>query len=325
LRIFRVSKPHKSRDFLKSLGVDGGGINIISKKMDTIFIKIEDLRTPAANILKQEALSVGAELAVPADTITCKNELVDALLIANRSQIELLSKKSLSQPFGLKEVGKRLKEYIKEDKTFPLKIMGVINANSDSFYSGSRFQKREAIDKIYQMIDEGVDIIDIGGVSSRPGSVGVSIEEELERVKPICDAIKEEKLFEKVTFSIDSYSVEVIFYALESGFSFINDITGAKNDKIIELARDYGAKLSIMHMQGTPKTMQKNPKYDSVIDEVDRFFEERIEKAQGFGLSRDNIILDVGIGFGKKLEHNLELIREHKQFLRFGCEMLIGG
>ncbi len=147
MRIFRVSKPHKSRDFLKSLGVDGGGINIISKKMDTIFIKIEDLRTPAANILKQEALSVGAELAVPADTIICKNELLDALLIANRSQIELLSKKSLSQPFGLKEVGKRIKRVYKEDKTFPLKIMGVINANVIVFIVGVDFRREKLLIK----------------------------------------------------------------------------------------------------------------------------------------------------------------------------------
>ncbi len=321
MRIYKVSKP--KREFLKELGVDSGGVEIIAKKMDTLFFKIENLKTPAANILKQEALALGAELAVPAGVIVCKEKSVNALLIITQSKLKALIKKCLFQPFGLKEVAKKLQEFL-EIKSFPLKIMGVINANSDSFYSGSRFKESEAISKIYQMIKDGADIIDIGGVSSRPGSEGVSIEEELRRLKPICDAIKREKIFEKVTFSIDSYTPEVIEYALESGFGFINDITGARDERVIKLAKKYQSKLCIMHMQGTPKTMQQNPFYESVVDEVDSFFEAQIKKAKEFGLSEDDIILDVGIGFGKTLKHNLELLKAHSHFQHFGCELLIG-
>jgi dihydropteroate synthase len=111
---------------------------------------------------------------------------------------------------------------------------------------------------------------------------------------------------------------------LKSGFNIINDITGASNDRIIELAIKYGAKLSIMHMQGTPQTMQKNPFYSDVMIEVSDFFEERVKKATSLGLKRENIILDVGIGFGKSLEHNLILIRNMIHFKKFGCQILIG-
>jgi dihydropteroate synthase len=321
--IYQIDRPKNSKEFLKELGVDNGGVEIIAKKMDTLFFKIKNLKTPAANILKQEALSVGAELAVPAGVIICKEKEVDALLITTYSKLRILVKKCLVQPFELKELGLKLKEFI-ELKSFPLQIMGVINANSDSFYSGSRFQEENAIKKIYEMIEDGADIIDIGGVSSRPGSEGVSVEEELYRVASICDMIKRERLFEKVKFSIDSYTPEVIEYALKSGFAIVNDITGAKSDRVIELARDFEAKLCIMHMQGNPKDMQQNPTYTNVVDEVDRFFASQIQKCETLGLRQDNIILDVGIGFGKSLEHNLELLKSHSHFRHFGCELLIG-
>ncbi len=168
------------------------------------------------------------------------------------------------------------------------------------------------------------DIIDIGAVSSRPGADEVSVIDELERIKPICDMIKSEKLYEKAIFSVDSYSPEVVEYALNCGFSFINDITGPNDDSIINLAVKYEAKLCIMHMQGKPQNMQKNPKYDDVMVEVSEFFEERIAKCEALGLDKKNIILDVGIGFGKTLEHNLTLIKNLNHFTHFGCEVLIG-
>ncbi len=136
--------------------------------------------------------------------------------------------------------------------------------------------------------------------------------------------IKERKLYEKVSFSIDSYSPEVIEYALKSGFGLINDISGARDERVTLLAVKYGAKLCIMHMQGTPRNMQDNPLYDDVMVEVDMFFSEQIVKCEALGLSRENIILDVGIGFGKTLEHNITLIKNLEHFKHFGCEVLIG-
>ncbi len=323
MRIYEIAKPRQSREFLKSLGVDGGGIAIIAKKMELLYIKIEDLKTPAVNILKQDALSVGAELAVPSGVIMCEKERYDCLLVGTKRQLERLARKELAQPFGLKKLAKKLQELL-YPKKYPVKIMGVINANSDSFYSGSRFVGSEAVAKIEQMIDDGADIIDIGGVSSRPGSIAVSPQEELERVKDIIDTIKEQQLYERATFSIDSYAPEVIAYALDSGFAIINDITGARDDRVIELAKRYNARLCIMHMQGSPETMQKNPQYECVVEEVDSFFAAQIAKAKEMGLSSEQIILDVGIGFGKSLEHNIALLKSHQHFCHFGCELLIG-
>jgi len=147
---------------------------------------------------------------------------------------------------------------------------------------------------------------------------------ELERIKPVCDAIAEAKLYEKVTFSIDSYTPSVVAYALESGFGLVNDISGASDEVLIELAVGFGAKYCIMHMQGTPQTMQKDPQYEDVMVEVDAFFAERIAKCEALGMKRENIILDVGIGFGKSLEHNLTLLKNLEHFGHFGCEVLIG-
>ena len=205
---------------------------------------------------------------------------------------------------------------------FSTKIMGIINANDDSFFEDSRFQGNDAILKITQMIQDGATIIDIGGVSSRPGSAVVSEEEELNRIKPICDIIKQEKLYNQVSFSIDSYTPSVVEYALQSGFSIVNDITGLMNDEIASITAKYNATIIIMHMLGTPQDMQKNPTYSDVIQDIDDFFSKQIQKAKKFGI--DKIILDVGIGFGKTLEHNLLLLKNMNHFLHFNYEVLIG-
>lgn len=200
-------------------------------------------------------------------------------------------------------------------------IMGIINANEDSFFKNSRFEGKNAILKIEQMIEEGANIIDVGGVSSRPGSIAVSSLEELNRVKPIIDLIAEQKLYKKAKFSLDSYQPEVLNYALDRGFKIINDITGLNNNKVCELAALYDATVVIMHMQNNPTNMQDQPDYKNILLEIDDFFQERIIKAKSFGIK--DIILDVGIGFGKTLEHNLTLIKNLDYFKHFESEILI--
>ena len=323
MNIYQLNNIKNKKQFLKNLKVHGGGVPIMAKKMELLYFFIKDLKTPAVNILKQDALSIGAELATPSGVITCEKELYDCLLVGTRKHIEILSQKELSQPFGLKKMALELQEFLKV-KEFPIKIMGIINANDDSFFAASRFQEVGAIAQIKTMIEDGADIIDIGAVSSRPNADEVSVELELERMKPICDVIKAEKLYEKVSFSIDSYTPKVIEYALNSGFNLLNDITGASNDEVIKLAVEYRAKLCIMHMQGRPQNMQNNPHYEDVMVEVSDFFEERIEKCEVLGMKRKDIVLDVGIGFGKTLEHNLILIRNMGHFKKFGCEVLVG-
>ena len=323
MHIYQLGNITDKKAALETLGVESGGISILAKKMELFYFFIKDLKTPAANILKQDALSIGADLAVPGGVITCEKPLYDCILIGTKKHMEILSRKELAQPFGLKTLARELKNFLSLEK-FPLQIMGAININDDSFFEGSRFVAKDAVVQIEKMIDEGADMIDIGAVSSRPGTQKVSELVELERIKPICDMIQEEKLYEKATFSIDSYSPLVIEYALKSGFTLINDITGASDNAVIALAVKFNVKLCIMHMQGMPQTMQKDPVYGNVMVELDEFFEGRIAKCETLGLSKENIILDVGIGFGKTLEHNITLLKNLAHFRHFGCEILVG-
>ena len=321
MKIYKLNCDIDLQKAMLKLGVDKPGIEIMKKKKCEFIFYIKDISCGAANILKQDALSIGAELAVPIGVPNCKNKKFDALLLCNKKQLEILSKKELAQPFKLKELAKKLREFINLPKFEP-KIMGVINANDDSFFEGSRFKGIDAVKKIEEMINDGADIIDIGGVSSRPGSEYVGREEELRRVKPIIDEIYKSRLYEKAVFSIDTFDEAVLEYALDRGFKIANDITGLDRDEYAKVAAKYGASVVIMHKKGDPKTMQNNPFYENVILEIDEFFEKRIKKAKSFGVK--NIILDVGIGFGKRLEDNIALIKHLEHFLHFGYELLIG-
>lgn len=321
MKLYKLSSHLNAKALFQTLGVTHEGSSILTPKSYLNLIYIKDLKSPAANILKQDALSIGADLAVPKDTITCKAPLVDAVLIANDKQLKELAHKEKIQPFGLKEVAQKLSEF-----TFTCKddfsVMGIINTNEDSFFQGSRFKDEAALKHIETMIEAGATIIDLGGVSSRPGSLGVSEQEELSRVKPIIDLIYEHGLFEKAQFSLDSYSPLCLEYALTHGFSIVNDITALANDDVARVAAKYDATVVLMHMQGDSKSMQHKPVYDNVVLEVDAFFEERIAKALQFGIKK--IVLDVGIGFGKNLEHNLQLLKHHEHFLHFGYPLLVG-
>ncbi len=310
------------KNYLKRLGVDGGGVNILATKAEMHLVAIKDLHVGGANILKQDALSVGADLAVPKGTVIAAQKRVDALLIATTKELEILAKKELAQPFGLKDLALKLKKIAKVKKPKECEIMGVINANDDSFFRGSRFLEADAVVMMEQMIEEGADIIDIGAVSSRPNAAIVSATEELERITPILELIKEKNIAQNIRLSIDSYEPLVVQKALDAGFTIVNDITGLENDAVCELSASYGATAVIMHMQGTPQTMQKSPTYNSVLDDVYTFFNERIEKAERFGIK--DIVLDVGIGFGKSLEDNITLIKNLEHFLTLEKKLLVG-
>ena len=322
MQVIKLSNTINIKKHLQDLGVDSGGVNILSSKAKTHIIEIKALHVGGANILKQDALSIGADLAVPRGTVVAKTSHVDCLLIATTKQLQTLSKKELAQPFGLKDLAHSLKDMLSIEKPLHVEVMGVINANDDSFFSASRFNTLDAINMIEKMIDDGASIIDIGGVSSAPNTLHVEASEELKRVKPILELIKEKKLYEKVKFSIDSYEPLVIKEALESGFVIVNDITGLENDEVCKLIAEYEATAVIMHMQGKPQTMQDNPQYDNILSDVYNFLQERIQKAESFGIS--DIIVDIGIGFGKTLEDNLMLIKNLEHFLTLNKPLLVG-
>lgn len=320
MKTYKISL-NDSKKFFENLGCDSGGISILSKKSKLHTLYIKDLHVGAANILKQDALSIGADLAVPNGVIIAKDKYVNALLIGTTKHFENLAKKELAQPFGLKELAKSLKDYVKE-QNYLTKIMGVLNANEDSFFKNSRFDNSETCLKIEKMIEDGANIIDIGAVSSRPGSLPVSENIELDRLKDIVQTIYQNKYYEKVDFSIDSFSPKVIEYVLNHGFKIVNDITGLQNDEVCKLVSKYNAQAVIMHMQNNQTNMQEAPFYEDVIIEIDDFFTKRLEKVKSFGVK--DIVLDVGIGFGKTLEHNLLLLKNLEHFKHFGYELLIG-
>ena len=288
------------------------------EKSEINFIYIDEIKTPAANILKQDALSVGAELVTHKDTILGKQSLNKALLMATNAQLRQLAKKEKLQDFGLKNLAVFLEtKFIKPTK--PL-IMGVANINTDSFNEQSRINTQNGISKIEYMIETGADYIDLGGVSSRPGSEYCGREEEFRRIKDIVEEIYKLNLHEKAKFSLDSFDPYCLEFALNHGFKMINDITA--NASLATLAARYDAEFCMMHMQGDPATMQIAPKYNDLIGEIADFFEQKIAIARELGAKK--LVLDVGIGFGKTAEQNLLLIKHLEHFLKFDYPLLVG-
>ena len=201
-------------------------------------------------------------------------------------------------------------------------FMGVLNVTPDSFSDGGLYSGTEDALKQYLLLEEqGADIIDIGGESTRPGSPSVSIEEELSRVIPALKLISKES---KVPISIDSYKPAVIKEALNNGASIINDISGLTDPQIRQIAVKEQAPVIIMHMQGTPQNMQKEPHYDDVVEEVKDFLKTQAEKVITEGLDKSKVIIDPGIGFGKNLEHNLQIIRNLSKLKTLGFPLLVG-
>ncbi|MEZ0536519.1 dihydropteroate synthase [Caldicellulosiruptoraceae bacterium PP1] len=203
-------------------------------------------------------------------------------------------------------------------------IMGIMNITPDSFYQGSRYQNLDAIQEVSKkMIEDGADIIDIGGESTRPFSEPITEEEEINRVIPAIKKIRE--INNNIPISIDTYRSRVAKLAIEAGADIINDISGGLFDKeMFRVAASLNVPIIIMHIKGTPKDMQQNPYYDDVVKEIYEFFEMRIEDAIENGVKKENIILDPGIGFGKRVEDNLEIIRRCDEFKSLGCPVLIG-
>jgi dihydropteroate synthase len=210
------------------------------------------------------------------------------------------------------------------NKEGPL-IMGILNVTPDSFSDGGQFNNIEAaINQGKKMIDEGADIIDIGGESTRPGSERVSVEEQIERVVHIIKAISE-TIPEHVQISIDTTRSKVAEAALIAGAKIVNDVSGSNDDpEIIKLCADKKCPYVIMHMQGSPETMQSNPVYDDVVLDIKQFLETRIQACIKAGIDEKNIIIDPGIGFGKTRDHNLALLKNLKVFVETNYAVLLG-
>ncbi len=202
-------------------------------------------------------------------------------------------------------------------------VMGILNVTPDSFSDGGEFLEVDvAVRHGVQMAADGADVIDVGGESTRPGSEPVPVDDEIGRVVPVIAKLVRE--VPAVPVSIDTRKAEVAAAALDAGAAIVNDVSGGRDPGMFELVRDRGAAVVLMHMKGEPRSMQESPSYDDVVDEVHEYLRERIEAAEFAGIDPERIAIDPGIGFGKELEHNLELIRRIDAFLDLGRPVLVG-
>jgi len=202
-------------------------------------------------------------------------------------------------------------------------VMGILNVTPDSLSDGGRFLDRAAaVAHAARMVDDGADILDVGGESTRPGSNAVSVDEELERVRPVIERLAE--LHPAIPISIDTRKASVAAEALTAGASIVNDVSGGADPDMFDIVRDRDAAVVLMHMRGDPATMQEAPRYDDVVGEVHEYLRQRIEAAELAGIDPERIAIDPGIGFGKDLEHNLELMRRVDVLLNLRRPVLVG-
>jgi dihydropteroate synthase len=201
--------------------------------------------------------------------------------------------------------------------------MGILNVTPDSFSEGGQFFDRdEAAKHAVEMVADGADIVDVGGESTRPGSDPVQVDEEIERVSPVIERLADE--VPRIPISIDTRKAAVAASALEAGATIVNDVSAGADPAMFDVVREHDAAVVLMHMRGEPKTMQEAPTYDDVVGEVHEFLRERIEAAEFAGIDPQRIAIDPGIGFGKDLGHNLELMQRVDAFLDLGRPLLVG-
>lgn len=344
ISIFPPDNQEEVENLMKEIGVDSRGIKIMAPKAISALIRINKLPVFAANILKQESLSLGADTAVSRDALTGRSKYTDCLIMGNFSHFEHLCRKLKEQPYSLNKVAEELKDAISNYKknNFILElgpyklnlnsrthIMGILNLTPDSFSGDGLYQRTEAgrrradiVEYVQKLVDDGADIIDIGGESSRPGAKPVSVKEELKRVIPPIKALNKKI---KVPISVDTYKYEVARQALDNGASIVNDITALRgSSNMASLVKSYKAGIVLMHMRGSPKNMQDAPIYENVMADIVSYLNSAIKKAVGRGIDFKKIIVDPGIGFGKTLKHNLKIISSLSELKVLGRPILIG-
>jgi len=339
MNVLEVGNPKNIEQLMRQIKVDSYGIKIMLPKAITHLIKLSSVSNITANILKQEMLSLGADVAIARGALTGKTRKTDCLIMGNMAQFKRLNQKLKKQPFGLSsvadELSRGLNNYQKESFVVAAgkyklnlgertRIMGVLNITPDSF-SGDGLYPRFSAEYVLRLAEnmerEGADIIDIGGESSRPGAARVTLKEELSRTIPL---IKKLRAKIKVPISIDTYKPEVARQALDNGAVIVNDITGLGNGKMAKVIAEYGCAVVIMHMKGKPANMQLNPQYRDVVVDIVAFLDKAIKHSLALGVKEDKIIIDPGIGFGKTLQHNLEILKRLSEFKILGRPILLG-
>lgn len=321
-------KELKNADMLSEIeciGFDKSYIERASSKYKYKNLKIFGLKAAQANILKQTALSFGADCATPKETITGRIEAADCILGGSVSELSKIAVQLGLQPFGLRKLGREIERVlsidVSDNKT---QIMGILNLTNNSFSDGGLYDDYDsAIKHFYELVEDGADMIDIGAESTKPYSKPVSPYEQLDKLLPVLEFARENDY--DIPISIDTRSSEVAKECLEWGATAINDVSGLTYDEnMVKVVADFNCPIVIQHTKGIPENMQDNPTYTNLIDEIFTDLHEKIKFAIDNGVSRENIIIDPGIGFGKTREHNFEIIKRIEEFHTLECPILLG-
>jgi dihydropteroate synthase len=341
IRALEIKSRAEGISEFKKIGATASGQRIMAEKLFPIALKVRGLKPAAANILKQEMLARGGDVVTSREILVSDSGKTDVIIEGTFKRLKNLIQKLKMQPFGLSELSRDLNSFLEGykasgwsrrkysigNKRFgngpPPLVMGILNATPDSFYDGGRYNDYESAARhIDEMIKEGADIIDVGGMSSRPGSKPAGTGEEISRTIPLVKNIY--KNYDTL-ISIDTYRSEVAAEAVSAGAHMINDISALSMDReMASVAASSGVSVVLMHMQGTPENMQDDPHYDNVIDEIYEYLHQRASHAIGSGISPDKIIIDPGIGFGKTMDHNIAILNKIKEFSFMGYPVLVG-
>ena len=322
-------------DAMKSIGAHQASLPIFANKNQILPFKLLEVRTPAANIIKQEMLAAGGDAVVPTGCVLNKDKYSDVLLLGTRKHYNILLKKLELMPyFGMDKIKAELEAVLSENKLQTtlangrvlnydkVLVMGILNITPDSFYADSRTAIEDVVAKAGQMLAEGADILDIGGESTRPGSEAVEAEEEQARVVPVIEALR--KAYPEAVLSIDTYRASTARAAIKAGADIINDISAMEADaEMLDVVCETNVPIILMHMRGTPKDMQTQCEYKNVVEEVAVYLAERANLLRERGVGADKIILDPGIGFAKNAEQNLKLMRDLNALTSFGYPVLL--
>ncbi len=322
---------------MAAIGVDDVARGWLADRGRLLPVRLEDVDGRAAALLKQQMLALGADCAVNREVARFDRTPRPVVLLGDLRTYRRLAEQLEMQPFGLPELGREILRAIEAfegppneldcaGQTLPLGqatlVMGIINLTPDSFSGdGLAGEVDAAVEQARGFLEAGVDILDVGGESTRPGSAPVEVDDELDRVLPVVEALAEE--FDTV-ISIDTSKPEVAQMAAAAGARMVNDVTGLRSDQMIETAADTEAAVCVMHMKGTPREMQQDPTYEDVIGEVYTFLADRVDAAVAAGIHRRRLVVDPGFGFGKTVHHNLEILRRLREFRGLGAGVLIG-
>jgi len=323
---------------LQKIPVSPEGVTLMATKCLSYCIKLERVDVRAANILKQQMLSLGGDAAVSKHTLALKGGETDIILIGTLKQLSSLDEKLKNQPFKLPNLSQEVRQVIANYQRrhftvdFPsgpislngrTLIMGILNLTPDSFAGDGIYNEPgRAVDYALQMIEEGSDIIDVGGVSTRPGFAPLSVKEELERVIPVLKRLSRET---PALISIDTYKPEVARESLELGVDMVNDISGLRHSpQMVQLLTQYRVPVVLMHIPTEVPLMHQYPGYQSLLSEIVSSLRSSLQRTIDAGLSPERLIIDPGIGFGKKPEDNLVILKNLSILKSLGRPILVG-